>query len=103
MWAVLWGLWYRNNEVKIVPEMDFAWTLDPISKLDSVSIYHNAGLTSEKHGEIPVFYKGRYHTGNSPFNDPHLEVVYNNEESKKLCNWYYVSKLIEIKQHYNLK
>jgi hypothetical protein len=102
MWAVLWGLWDRNQETRIVEELNFAWSSDPISKLETCPIFHNAGIVGEKQGEIPVFYKGKYHMGANPFEDSHLELVYNNEQSKTLCNWYYVSKMIELKQKYNL-
>src|SRR6478736_2394948 len=56
MWAVLWGLWRRNQETQIVPEMKFAWSSDSIEKLDNVSILHNAGIAGEYQGDIPVFY-----------------------------------------------
>jgi len=102
LWAVIFNLWYRNYETKIIREMDFAWSSDPISKLDKVGILHNAGVVSRKQGDIPVFFKGDYHLGRDPFKDPHLEFVYENEESKKLCNWFYVSKLIDLKNKYNL-
>lgn len=103
MWAVLWNLWLRNQEIQIVPEMNFAWSSDNISKLENTGILHNAGIVSQTQGDIPVFYKGEYHTGKSPFSDPHLEEVYNNEKSKTLCNWYYVEKLINLKQKFTLK
>jgi hypothetical protein len=102
LWAVVFNLWYRKYEVKIVPEMDFAWSTDPISKLDKVGIFHNAGIGSKLLGDIPVFYKGDYHLGKNPFSDPHLEEVYNNEKSKTLCNHYYVSEMISLKNKYNL-
>lgn len=98
MWAVLWNLWLRNQETKIVKEMDFAWSTDSLSKIDEVGIFHNAGIGSQMQGEIPVFYKGAYHQGKDPYTDSHLEVVYNNEKSKSFCNWYYVSKMIELKE-----
>ncbi len=102
MWSLLWGLWNRNQETKIIPEMDFAWSSDNISKLEKCPIFHNAGIVSEKQGEIPVFYKGKYHQGLSPFTDSHLQLVYNNEQSKTLCNHFYVEKIIELKNKYNL-
>jgi hypothetical protein len=49
-----------------------------------------------------MFYKGKYHTGQDPMKDPHLQTVLNNEESKKLCTHYYTTKLIELKNKYNL-
>jgi hypothetical protein len=103
MWAVLYGLWARNQETKIIPEMEFAWSSDPISKLDKVGIFHNAGIVSEKQGEIPVFYKGKYHMGKSPFSDPYLEYLANNEQNKTLCNSFYVEQLIKLKIKYNLQ
>ena len=45
----------------------------------------------------PAFYKGKYHTGGDPFNDPHLQIVLNSEESKKYCTHKYVLELIETK------
>ena len=102
MWAVLWNLWLRDQETKVVPEMEFAWSSDNISKLDRVGILHNAGIVGNTQGDIPTFYKGNYHTGSSPFEDPHLYKVYNDEQSKTLCNHHYVSQLIDIKNKYNL-
>lgn len=102
MWAVLWNLWLREYETKIIPEMNFTWSSDNISKLETTGIFHNAGIGSKYMGDIPVFYKGEYHLGKSPFSDPHLELVYNNEQNKTLANSFYVSKLINLKQKYNL-
>lgn len=103
MWAVLWNLWLNNQMVKIVPEMDFAWSSDPISKLDKVGIFHNAGIVSRNQGAIPVFYKGEYHAGKNPFQDPYLDELYSNEDNKKLCNSFYVRKMIELRNKYNFK
>jgi len=102
MWAVLWNLWSRDQETKIVPELDFAWGTDPITKLDQCTIYHNAGIVSDNMGEYLAFYKGKYHRGTDPFEDPHLEMVYNNENSKKYCTHYYVTKMLELKNKYKL-
>ena len=33
MWAVLWNLWFREQETKVVPEIAFAWATDPIIKI----------------------------------------------------------------------
>lgn len=103
MWAVLWGVWYRKQETKVVPELEFAWVHDPITKLEKVSIYHNAGATSPFTGDMPVFYKGKYHRGEDPMLDPHLDDVLNNEKTKKHCTWYYASKLDELRRKYKLK
>lgn len=97
MWAVLWNLWLRNKETKVVKELDFAWASDSIGKLEGVGILHNAGIVGKKQGETPVFYKGNYHQGNSPFSDPYLEEVL---KHNTLCSHHYVKKLFEIKDKF---
>jgi hypothetical protein len=101
MWGVLWNLWYRNQEAKVIPEMDFAWSSDPIEKLEKTGILHNAGIVSENMGDYLAFYKGKYHSGLNPFNDPNLQNIYNDERSKKYCNHFYLSQLLELKNKYN--
>lgn len=100
MVSVIYTLWNRNREVKIVPEMDFAWSSDPIEKLSKVGIFHNAGIVNEFQGDIPVFYKGKYHAGLNPLKDPYLDFLSTNEKNKTLCNSHYVECLQEIKQKY---
>lgn len=102
MWAVLWNLWLREKETRVIPEMEFAWSTDNIKKLDSVGILHNAGIASNLLGDIPVFYKGLYHRNVNPFDDPHLTNVLNNEKSKQLCNHYYLQQMFNVKNKYNL-
>ena len=102
LWAVQFNLWYRNLETKVVKELDFAWATQPIEKLNSCTIYHNAGVTGKYINDIPYFYKGAYHTGQNPLLDEHLETVINNEQSKKYCTWYYTNKLLELKNKYNI-
>ena len=102
LWAVQFNLWYRNLETKVVKELDFAWATEPIEKLNSCTIYHNAGVTGKYMNDIPYFYKGAYHTGQNPLLDEHLEIVINNEQSKKHCTWYYTNKLLELKNKYNI-
>jgi hypothetical protein len=101
MWSVLWNLWYKGYTTQVIKEMDFAWATDHISRMDSIGLFHNAGISNTDMGHYKAFYKGRYIHGNSPFND--LDEVYNNEESKKYCTHYYVSQLVELKNRYNLK
>lgn len=102
MWAVLWNLWFYQGFTKVIPEMKFAWATDPISKLDECPIFHNAGITSKKMGEMEAFYKGTYHRGADPTQDPHLNVVLNDETAKKHCTWYYANQLKNLKEKYNL-
>ena len=102
LWAVQFNLWYRNLETKVVKELDFAWATEPIEKLNSCTIFHNAGVTGKYMNDVPYFYKGAYHTGQNPLLDEHLETVIKNEKSKKYCTWYYTNKLLELKNKYNI-
>lgn len=102
MWAVLYGLWARKQETKIISELNFAWAPDPITKLDVHTIFHNAGITGTMMNNYPAFYKGKYHTGQDPTKDEHLQVVLENEESKKHCTWWYAKKLNDLKNKYKL-
>lgn len=104
MWAVLWNIWKRKQETKVIDEMEFSWSSDPIEKLSKTGILHNAGITdSFMGGTYPAFYKGTYHMGKDPFTDEHLQVVLHNDESKKHCNHYYLTQLLELKEKYQLK
>jgi hypothetical protein len=102
MWAVLWNLWFRNQEVKVIEQLDFAWATDPIGKLSKVSIFHNAGIVGSMQNGYPALYKGKYHNGADPTADPHLDLVLDSEESRKYCTWFYANKLKELKTKYNL-
>lgn len=100
LWAVIFNLWYLKKEVKVVPEMDFTWSSDPITKLEKTGIFHNAGIVGEFQGDIPVFYKGKYHNGLNPLNDPWLDKLKDDEKNKTLANNFYVNCLFDIKQKY---
>jgi len=102
MWLVLWEIWRRGQETKIVKEMEFSWGSDNIEKLNKCPIYHNAGITNEFMDGVPYFYKGKYHMGSNPMTDPHLQTVLNNEESKKKCTWFYANALNELNKKYAL-
>lgn len=102
LWAVQFNLWYFNKKTKVVKELDFAWSTDLISKINTYPILHNAGIVSETGNGYPAFYKGKYHQGTDPTKDPNLQVIINNEESKKYCTWYYTNKLLQLKEKYNL-
>ena len=103
LWAILYNLWYFKKEVKVVPEMAFAWAPDHIDKLKTHKIYHNAGIVGETQDNYPCFYKGKYHQGNDPMVDTQIDIVLNNEISKKHCTWYYAKKLDELRKKYKLK
>lgn len=102
MWAVLWNLWVKEKEVKVIKEMDFSWAPDPITKLETHPILHNAGITGTHMDGYACFYKGKYHAKGDPTKDPHLDVVLNDEKSKTKCTWYYANELKKLSNKYNL-
>lgn len=103
MWLVLWQLWANNQETKIVPELNFAWSTDPISKLNTHTILHNAGITGTSMNGYPTFFKGMYHNGGNPFSKgEHIYNVLESEESQKYCTGYYANKLNELNKKYLL-
>ena len=102
MWAVLWNLWVRDKEVKVIPEMGFSWAPDDITKLETHPILHNAGVVSANMGGHNYFYKGKYHMGLDPTKDHHLDVVLADENVKNKCTWYYANELKKLSNKYNL-
>lgn len=102
MWAVLWNLWFRQQEAKVIPEMGFSWAPDLITKLETHPILHNAGIVGEQMDGYTCFYKGVYHTGIDPTKDSHLDKVLNDEKSKTRCTWYYANELKKLYLKYNL-
>lgn len=102
MWAVLWNVWFYEGVTEVIPEMDFAWATDPIEKLQTHTILHNAGVTQDTMGDYSAFYKGKYHRGADPTRDPHLKEVLENVNSKKYCTWEYANKLKELSKKYKL-
>jgi len=100
MFSLLWGLWTEGKEVKVIKELDFAWSPDGIEKLNTHPIYHNAGITGETLNDTPYFYKGKYHTGLNPMTDSQIDVVLNNENSKKKCTWFYTDALDKLRKKY---
>lgn len=57
MWSLLWNGWLRNNETKVVKEMDFSWATDSEERFNETNIFHNAGVTCSCGGK---FYKANY-------------------------------------------
>jgi len=102
MWAVLWNLWVREKEVKVIDEMGFSWAPDPLEKLKTHPIFHNAGIVATQMDGYACFYKGKYHNNGDPTKDPHLEVVLNDEKSQKRCTWFYANELKKLSNKYNL-
>jgi hypothetical protein len=58
MWAIAWNAWMRGYNTNIIPELNFAWATDNISKWDEAYIMHNAGVTGDVSQEL--FYKANY-------------------------------------------
>jgi len=102
MWAVLWNLWVREKEVKVINEMGFSWAPDPVEKLKTHPIFHNAGIVGAQMDGYSCFYKGKYHMGADPTKDEHLDVILNDEKSKTKCTWYYANELKKLSNKYKL-
>ena len=102
LWAVLYNLWYYKKDVQVVEEMEFAWASDPIGKLEKVGIFHNAGITTTTFAGSPAFYKGKYHMGSNPLNDPLIKQILEDEGSKKWCTWWYTEKLQKLHDKYKI-
>lgn len=103
MWAILWNLWYTNHATFVIPEMAFAWGTDKIEKLETHTIYHNAGIVSTQQEGRPQFYKAKYHQGNDPMVDSDIDNVLNHPESRKYCTFFYAKKLDELRTKYKMK
>ena len=103
MWLVLWELWRRGQETKVVNELSFSWATDHLKKIEETTIFHNAGVSNTIMNNIPYFYKGKYHLGQDPFKDEQIDIVLNHPESQKLCTWWYAKKLKELHEKYMLE
>ena len=102
MWAVLWNLWVKEKEVKVIDEMGFSWAPDPITKLETHPLFHNAGIVGTFMDGYNCFYKAKYHQSGDPTKDPHLDVVLNDEKAKGKCTWFYANELKKLSNKYNL-
>ena len=58
MWAIAWNAWMRGYNTNVIPELNFAWATDDISKWEESYIMHNAGVTQEISKDF--FYKAQY-------------------------------------------
>lgn len=110
MWAVLFTLIAKNRPIQAPKELDFAWSCDRIERLETTSILHNAGITSDakvrvafeklpdgtnKFEDCPLFYKGAYND-KSPLKED-LEELYNNPLNKQFCNNKYIAAILKTK------
>ena len=81
MWATTWQFWKSGIKTMVVPQLDFAWATDMSSKLDQVSILHNAGVGGDHKG---FFKKFQYTTKYPPKN---LRI------KKDYCSHYYYEQV----------
>lgn len=96
LWAVQMNLWFFGKKTKVVKELDFAWSTDPIEKMETYPILHNAGIVGDFQNGYPAFYKGKYVNGFDPLKDEHLYTIIDDPESRKYCTYYYTRKLLEL-------
>lgn len=119
MWAVLWGLWAKGAQTRVIDELSFCWSTETKDNLSIKPILHNAGVTSEGvirtiipnpdgEGKIminaPAFYKGRYHNSlRTPFNDDnYINNILHHPISSQYCFHTYLQEIVNIKQKYQL-
>jgi hypothetical protein len=102
MWGVLWNLWYKNQETKVIPELSFAWSSDPIERLKDNTILHNAGIVSETGNGHLSFYKGKYINNSDPTKDEMLDVILFDSGAMRMCTGFYASKLKELSLKYKV-
>jgi hypothetical protein len=102
MWGVLWGLWCRDQKTLVIPELNFAWSSDPIERLKDNTILHNAGIVSETGNGHLSFYKGKYINNTDPTKDPILDTILKDEGSMKMCTGFYAAKLKELSLKYKI-
>lgn len=99
LFVVLYTLWRYKKEVKNPPELDFAWATDPISKINTVGIFHNAGAsgpTMELNGKIEtVFFKSKLIYRNN-LHSPHFEPEYLDSVTPDYCTHYYTQAIKEV-------
>ena len=82
MWAVLWNLWKRKKQTRVIPELNFSWSVGEKKLWHKNAIYHNAGVTDK---DNHLFFKGKYI---NELPDLNLEI------DEKTCSYVYY-KLIQ--------
>lgn len=75
--------------VQMVPtkELDFTWSSDSISSLETTKIYHDAGITEDEAKDH--FFKGKY-AHKSPFGE-NFDFV-----DKNSASWFYVQQILHV-------
>lgn len=83
MWGTLYAMWYFGYYGKVDDRLDFAWSTDPIERIDDNCILHNAGVSDQPN----LFKKSNYISELPPCN---LEI----DQTK--CSAYYYEKVKEV-------
>jgi len=91
MWSLLWNGWLYGNKIKIIPELDFCWATDNISRWEQNKIFHNAGVFNQD-----FLFNKMHFMNKEPFNKDFSYV------DKKYCSSKYVEEIIETKKNFNL-
>jgi hypothetical protein len=58
MWCVLWNLWRMGAVTVCDSRLSFSWATTNISEYEKHAIYHDAGVTGDRRGEM--FFKGGF-------------------------------------------
>jgi hypothetical protein len=88
MWSLLWNAWIFGHETKVDARLDFCWATCSIDRWDTVSIFHNAGVTDDR---TELFYKGKYIL-DSPYS------IKKEDFSDKFCSFKYVESILKTKE-----
>lgn len=86
MWATLYAMWYYGYYGKVDSRLDFAWSTDSISELDSVSILHNAGVTDQPRLFNKNSYKNELPPCDLSIDTTKCSSYYYNKVKEVLCN-----------------
>lgn len=85
--GLLWNLWKHGIKTECIADFDFTWNTSPISDIDKVSIYHDAGYTDSNSNS---FNKYNF-CDKEPFGiNPD---IYNHD----LASFWYVGRIISAK------
>ena len=85
MWAVLWNAWYFGHELKVDPDLEFAWPTFSYKDLSKYYIFHNAGILASQSDK--KFFKGDY-INKLPYN-------ISNFVDKDDASHFYLNEIIE--------
>lgn len=86
MWATLWAMWYYGYFGTVDKRLDFAWSTDPVAKMENRPILHNAGVTNQKNLFRKYSYMNSLPSCNLTIDETKCSHYYYNKVKEVLCN-----------------